>query len=270
MSKGFIKLWRQIDDSAIAKHSPLHYRVWCWLLTHASHKHTVVEGIDLEAGELATTYRRIATSITWEENRSPVVPSSRQLRTVMSNLERLEMVQIENRTKTGTKTGTATGLDAGLRQGYLHIKVLHWTDYQGQSTTTATGLNEELRQEQRQEQRQHIKEVRKKEPKTLAHSAPQNGSGSSEFIAFWAMYPRKKSKGQAAKAFTAARKKATTEEIMAGLEQQLPDLKSRESQFVPYPATWLNGEQWADEAPVKKLTPMQQMMLNAGLEVKDR
>lgn len=170
MSKGFVKLWRQIDDSAISKYSPLHYRVWGWLLTHAAHKSTTVDGIDLEAGELATTYRRIAESITWEENRSLVTPSLQQMRTVMGTLERLGMVKIERRTSTGTATGPATGLRAELQQGYLHMKVLHWEDYQGQLTTTATGLSEELQQGLQQGQQHYIKEVRKKEPKTLVVS----------------------------------------------------------------------------------------------------
>lgn len=70
---------------------------------------------------------------------------------------------------------------------------------------------------------------------------------ADEFQAFYDAYPRKKSPGDARKAFTAARKKASAEEIMAGLAQFVVSVKGKEAKFIAYPATWLNGERWRDE-----------------------
>lgn len=71
------------------------------------------------------------------------------------------------------------------------------------------------------------------------------------FDAFWAIYPRKTAKGAAVKAFKSALKKADAATITAGLRAQLPMLAQSDPTFVPYPATWLNSERWADAAPQK-------------------
>lgn len=71
----------------------------------------------------------------------------------------------------------------------------------------------------------------------------------ADFDEWYGLYPRKKSKGAASRAYRAARKKATHEELMAGLRRALPDFAQRPTEKIPYPATWLNGEAWLDEMP---------------------
>jgi len=68
-----------------------------------------------------------------------------------------------------------------------------------------------------------------------------------EFDEWYSAYPRKRGKGQAQKAYRAARKKTDAETLLTSLRQQRGSLVARGSEFVPYPATWLNGERWADE-----------------------
>ena len=68
---------------------------------------------------------------------------------------------------------------------------------------------------------------------------------STEFDAAWKLYPCKKSKGKAEKAYRSARKIATVEEIAAGIERLRAE--KREPQFWPYFATWLNAKGWLDE-----------------------
>lgn len=70
---------------------------------------------------------------------------------------------------------------------------------------------------------------------------------NDHFEDFWAAYPRKVAKGNARKAFAAAMKKATIEEISAGLNKQLAALSKKERQYIPHASTWLNGERWTDE-----------------------
>ena len=97
-------------------------------------------------------------------------------------------------------------------------------------------------------------------PKTLC--AP-NGDATSEkpivqdkqyytaqFIAFWEMYPRKKSKGDAVKAFGKV-KPSEYQAVRAGLEAaiQSPEWKKNGGEFIPYPASWLNSRGWEDEMP---------------------
>lgn len=86
---------------------------------------------------------------------------------------------------------------------------------------------------------------------------------------FWPNYPRKTNKGAARTAFPRARRKATLDEILAGLGRSIAYWSKRGNvrrspagglvgdQFVPHPSTWLNGECWEDEllaAPTDQMT----------------
>ena len=71
-----------------------------------------------------------------------------------------------------------------------------------------------------------------------------------DFIAFWAIWPRKIAKGDAFKAWT------QTEEMRPDMETLLKKIREatsswrsekREMSFIPYPATWLRAWGWEDE-----------------------
>lgn len=71
------------------------------------------------------------------------------------------------------------------------------------------------------------------------------------FEDFWKAYPRKTGKGAASKAWVKAAKKASTDDILAALREQLPSIamqRRTDGDFRPHPATWLNQERWEDEA----------------------
>jgi hypothetical protein len=73
---------------------------------------------------------------------------------------------------------------------------------------------------------------------------------------FWPLYPRKVAKAGAKKS---ARKKGKSEagrqEIIQGLKRQLPELRSRELEFVPYPQTWLKQKRYLDDEPSRDAPP---------------
>lgn len=60
-------------------------------------------------------------------------------------------------------------------------------------------------------------------------------------------YPRKEARGDARKAFKAARKAATMEELIEGRRLYARKVRDTERQFIKLPATWLRAECWADE-----------------------
>jgi hypothetical protein len=71
------------------------------------------------------------------------------------------------------------------------------------------------------------------------------------FAEFWKLYPLKKGKGDAARAYTKARKRASHSEIIAGVARAAPDwIKLEDVRFIPHPATWLNRDGWHDEPSV--------------------
>ena len=68
-----------------------------------------------------------------------------------------------------------------------------------------------------------------------------------EFETWYLAYPRKRAKGQAAKAYRTARKTTDAETLLAAITAQAPSLIAQGADYIPYPATWLNGRRWLDE-----------------------
>jgi hypothetical protein len=74
------------------------------------------------------------------------------------------------------------------------------------------------------------------------------------FDAFWKVYPRKVGKANAKQAFIAllkSRKLPPIEELVRIVERQTitTDSWHEDKKWIPFPATWLNGERWLDELP---------------------
>jgi hypothetical protein len=77
-----------------------------------------------------------------------------------------------------------------------------------------------------------------------------------EFDVFWAAYPRHTGKQDAYKAFVKLKPdEALMQAILSGIERQKQSAQWTKDggQFIPHPATWLNGCRWEDELP--KNTP---------------
>jgi hypothetical protein len=84
---------------------------------------------------------------------------------------------------------------------------------------------------------------------TRPHSpASADAERAAEFEAWWDAYPRKRDKGHAAKAYRAARKKVDADTLLTAIKAQTPSITARGIDYVPYPATWLNGERWTDQS----------------------
>lgn len=74
---------------------------------------------------------------------------------------------------------------------------------------------------------------------------------------FWPSYPRKVGKGQALKAYRAARKQSDCQTITAGARRYAAERAGQDQQFTRHAATWLNGQGWLDE-PASKPSPRSQ------------
>ena len=80
----------------------------------------------------------------------------------------------------------------------------------------------------------------------------ENLSDASQggFLQFWDSYPRKKSKGQAEKAWAKLTPSPTLcETIFAAVERAKvsEEWQKEHGKFIPHPATWLNAKGWEDE-----------------------
>jgi len=75
----------------------------------------------------------------------------------------------------------------------------------------------------------------------------------ADFDAFWERYPRKVGKPKAQAAYRQARKRATVDEILTGLDRHLPAWRRLDrmgnGDKIPHPTTWLNRDGWGDDPP---------------------
>lgn len=74
------------------------------------------------------------------------------------------------------------------------------------------------------------------------------------FNEWYKEYPRKKSRGDAEKAWSQVLKAGhDPEDILEGLRRNLASMLRRDAQFIPYPASWLRAQGWWDEPdPITK------------------
>lgn len=82
----------------------------------------------------------------------------------------------------------------------------------------------------------------------------QDNKTSEQFLEFWTAYPKKFSKPTAEKAFQKAIKKADLSKILESVKSQKDsdNWKRDGGQYIPNPATWLNGERWNDIIEIEK------------------
>ena len=87
------------------------------------------------------------------------------------------------------------------------------------------------------------------EKRTKAYKDKEKDKGIL-FDRFWNAYPRHEGKANARKAFE---KLKADDDLLSTMlkaiekQKQSPQWQENEGQFIPYPATWLNGKRWEDE-----------------------
>lgn len=94
----------------------------------------------------------------------------------------------------------------------------------------------------------------------------KKGTQPNGFASFWSLYPKKKSKGDAEKAWKSLKiTDALLALIISGLHRarESVDWQKQKGQFIPYPATWLRAKGWEDEGilfctPIKRQPMLEQ------------
>lgn len=76
----------------------------------------------------------------------------------------------------------------------------------------------------------------------------QHAEQSVAFEDFWALYPRKVARKDAAKAWNKLRDEQRLQAVIAMADWRKIFL-DRNPEHIPHAATWLNGERWDDELP---------------------
>lgn len=81
----------------------------------------------------------------------------------------------------------------------------------------------------------------------------KRGVGKEGFALFWQQYPKKKSKGDAEKAWLKINPtKELLEKMLAQItaQKQSADWQKNGGQYIPYPASWLNSRGWEDDVEI--------------------
>ena len=81
---------------------------------------------------------------------------------------------------------------------------------------------------------------------------PHGGGDGDGFERFWKAYPRRLGKQDASKAWKKLQPdEALTKTILEAIDRHkaTDGWRKAEGQYIPYPATWLNGKRWEDEIP---------------------
>lgn len=147
--------------------------------------------------------------------------------------------------------------ESAERDGEEGFQFINWDEHQ--PTKADVESKREAARERMRNIRSGASNVRANKERTSGEvrdprpvpSRPERTSSSTDvdgdFNAWWATYPRKVGKGQAAKAYKAARKKTDADTLLAAIAAQTSTLTKDGKEFCPHASTWLNGERWLDE-----------------------
>ena len=152
--------------------------------------------------------------------------TERAVRTALSHLE---------------KTGEVASLTSP--QGTV-LTVLHYDEYQnGASETASQGPAAD-------QPPTHERPVNKKDKKDKKEKEDTPPIPPTGFEQFWRLYPKKKSKRDAEKAWKQIKPDSElVAKILEGVARAktCPDWTKEEGRYIPYPATWLRAGGWEDE-----------------------
>ena len=223
---GNFSVSRSIWTSDLFAREPFTEReAWIWMISSAVWRDKTTRVghyiIELERGQLCYSIRFLAKAWGWSKSR------------VDRYLKRLETMNA-----TCSKIGTPIGTGAGTPP--MVITICNYNEYQltpekaGHTPGQSTGQKRD-------------RSGTNKNTVNTVNTDRDTEVSLPHFDRFWNLYPRKVGKGQAQAAWKAAAKKVDPQLIIEGLQIHMPDLTDKPPQFIPHPATWLNGERWADQ-----------------------
>lgn len=229
-NKGFIALFRSVQDHWIWETDKFsQFQAWVDLLLMANHKDNriMLDGnlVTVERGSRVTSIRRLCDRWGW---------SNSKVSKFLNCLENDGMIK----RKSDTKKTVITIVNYGFYQGEANEKT---TQKRQRNDTEAT------QKRHRNTQTTMINNENNENNENKAVSAH-----AELFAEFWTAYPKKVAKSAGEKAFKAL---GVTEPLLADILAGVNRWKQSEQwtkdggQFIPNPATFLNGRRWEDQVP---------------------
>jgi hypothetical protein len=218
MTGGCILIARKMLDSDLMDESPLVVKLWVWLLLKAFWK----DCDQLKRGQLITTISEMQEATSFYSGWRKITPTKDEIRSAYGALTKATRIT----TRRTTRGMVITVVNYDAYQNTLAY-ASHTEPHKGNATgPTATPHDRE----------------------SLNHK----NKYSSSFLSFYDAYPKKKAGGNAFKAWNKINPDDDLlQQILKSLEWQKlqPDWQKDNGQFIPLPASWLNGRRWEDEKP---------------------
>jgi hypothetical protein len=240
---GYILLSRKIIESEIWLKPPLYLKVWIYLLCKA--QHSKYKGLD--KGCLRTSIPEIIDECQWKVGYRTVRPTKDQVYRVLDWMRNASTNATMNATMI-TTTNATHGILAKVENYCFYQDPKNYErndEHNDERATTPDNINKNDKND-------------KNDKKINPPIVPPLGDGDKSakniqeqrFEHFWKTYPKKRSKGQAEKAWNKIKpNEQLHNRIMQSLERAKTsaDWIKENGQFIPYPATWLNAKGWEDE-----------------------
>lgn len=234
MRDGYVKLHRKMTEWGWYKNSNTK-AVFLHLLLTASWCDTTFMGHTILRGQCVFGRKEAAAALGISEQ---------SVRTAIKHLKSTGEITIKSTSK------------------FSIITIVKYSNYQDVIGESNQQNNQPANQQSTSNQpaTNHIKE--NKNNKNYIPPISPKGELDKLFSQFWKCYPKKVGKASAEKAFRKLKPSADLlQTILATLNaQKQTDQWQRDGgQYIPYPATWLNGRRWEDETPDTPINPPDHM-----------
>ena len=285
MNRGYIKIWRKIEDSGIIGNADV-CQLFLFLMVKATHKpHKIIVGtqvIILQPGQFFAGRKQLALELRSSEQR---------IRTALKCLEKYDVINQQATSKgtiitlvnwgkyqdeaAGSNQHSNQGKNAPSQNsqknsengGFCNQQPTNIQQAEKQDVSTPTedeqpAPNQHINQPPTSGQpapNQHL--TTKQTHNTETHEelktppiAPQGGQDDdvpAAFAQFWRAYPKKIGKRAALKAWKGTKSKPDIAVLLAAIAKQKtwPQWQRDGGQYIPNPSTWLNQGRWSDEPP---------------------
>jgi hypothetical protein len=227
---GYIIIARRIFEHPLLQDSD-YFRAWVWLLSEAAWRPRRVritngrasEIIEIGRGQLTHSRSYMARAWRWSEKR---------VRTFLNRLKSDGMID--------TQAGPHQTIITICNYDVYQIAA----DAEGRQTGQQTGRQRASKGPEKEE----LKE--RKNRYTVSGTAKNPKLWPADgFIRWYALYPRKRSRGAAEASFAQAqtRGEVTFDELLAATRRFAESMGDKDPKFTPYPATWLAAKGYLDE-----------------------
>lgn len=232
MEYGYFKIYRQLFEKPIWQSStPEQKAILITLLAMANHTQKEWEW---NGEKYICNPGQFITSLDGIVKKCGKGITKQNVRTSLVRFEKLNFLTNES-----TKTGRL-------------ITIVNWGIYQAEENKANNDTNKDLTKSQHRpniELTPNKNDKNNKNDKKYINTCA-NAQAQTGFDEFWKSYPKKRSKGDAEKAFTKLNpSRELLTKMLNALEQAktCKDWARDNGQFVPYPATWIRAKGWEDD-----------------------